>query len=111
MVTDEEKIWDVFFTYYLNWLKKAKEPKTINDLSKETGLTRQTLYTILSRSKFKKPKTKTIIALANVWGEEIYSKLGMEKPEVKPQSLDRIYKKLPDDVKKQLDVLVEPYSK
>jgi hypothetical protein len=110
MIEDNEKIWKVIFSYYLKWLEKSEAPMTINDLSTATGITRQTLTTILYKSKFKKPKPKTIVALANVWGEELYVSLEMKKPELNKSKVIRSWDKLPEHVRKQVESLIEPYT-
>jgi hypothetical protein len=109
MEKNEEEVRKVIFKYYLLWLDNLEEPKNINDLRIASGLSRQTLYSILSKEKFKMPKQKTIIALANVWGDEFYTALGMNKPEVNGKSIEKNWDKLPDEVRKQIIGIVKPY--
>jgi transcriptional regulator with XRE-family HTH domain len=110
MESKEEKTHRVIFSLYVRWLETAGEPMTISELSEATGLTRQTLTTILSKKKFKMPRMKTIIALAKVWGDDLYEKLGIEKPATKSKSLDKVWSQLPEDIKKQVNSLIEPYA-
>lgn len=99
----------IIFSYYIKWLEISGEPMTINDLSKSTGITRQTLSSIFSKKYFKMPQNKTLLRLSKVFGNDFLKELGINYPEVNEKTIGRIWKTLPENVKIEIKSLIQPY--
>ena len=105
-----EKKQQIIFNYYIKWLEISGEPMTINDLSKLTGITRQTLSSLLSKNNFKMPRYKTLIALAKVFGNDFLTELGINNSEINEKTIGNIWNKLPEIVQIEIKSLIKPYS-
>ena len=109
MKNDLNEIRSIIFKYYVKWIEKSGKPKSISDLSEETGITRQTLYALLGNDVLKKPKIKTIVALASVWGDSLYTDLDIDKPQISGKNIWKEWNNIPDEVRDQIISIAKPY--
>lgn len=96
---------------YLEWVKKQQEPKTTAEFAAAAGISRQTINNLLKKGTNNIPRPKTIQALANVIGSDIYDYLGMDKPHFDLELVNQNWANIPEDVRTKILELIQPYVK
>lgn len=107
----KRKFSEYLLEKFTDWIKAQKEPKTVTEFANEAGISRQTILKLMEKDSDLTPRPKTVDALAKVIGDDIYTFLGIEKPETELELVNQVWKELKEEEKKQILQIVEPYSK
>jgi transcriptional regulator with XRE-family HTH domain len=96
---------------YLEWVKNQQEPRTTAEFAAAVGISRQTINNLMKKGTDITPNPRTIRALAQVVGDDIYDYLGKDKPQVGLELVNQAWNSLPEEIKTKILTIVQPYVK
>ena len=93
---------------FVEWQAKEGRRKTIEEFAIYLGISRPLLNMWMNGNK--KPGKANIDLLAEVFGNDVYDALGLPRPNIYKQKIDRLWDFLPEDIQKRLSEEAEQYE-